>query len=125
VPPGPQVPATVALCTGSYRLSKRTTQQVMADLFGVPMRVGTISQSEQATTTVVVEPVEAARASVAYRKATQPDMGLAAVAEGLEFTKRTGERAWEMAGGANPGGVNRGQQTATAYGGVSGCSRKD
>jgi transposase len=61
---GPRVHATVALCTGSYRLSKRTTQQVMADLFGVPMSVGTISQSEQATTAVVAEPVEAARASV-------------------------------------------------------------
>ena len=43
---------TVVLCTGAYRLSKRTTQQVMDDLFGVPMRVGTISQSEKATTAV-------------------------------------------------------------------------
>jgi hypothetical protein len=42
----------VVLCTGAYRLAKRTTQQVMADLFGVPMRVGTISQLEQATTKV-------------------------------------------------------------------------
>ncbi len=61
---GPRVHATVALCTGSYRLSKRTTQQVMDDLFGVPMSVGTISQSEQATTEVVAEPVEEARAFV-------------------------------------------------------------
>lgn len=49
---GPRVHATVALCTGSYRLSKRTTQQVRDDLFSVPMRVGTISQSEKATTEV-------------------------------------------------------------------------
>src|SRR5438093_2996474 len=61
---GPRVHATVALCTGAYRLSKRTTGQVMDDLFGVPMSVGTISQSEQATTEVVAEPVEEARASV-------------------------------------------------------------
>jgi len=61
---GPRVHATVALCTGSYRLSKRTPQQVMDDLFGVPMSVGTISQSEQATTEVVAEPVEEARAFV-------------------------------------------------------------
>ena len=39
----------VALCTGSYRLSKRTTGQGMEDIFGVPMRVGTINQAEQAT----------------------------------------------------------------------------
>ncbi len=49
---GSRVHATVALCTGSYRLSKRTTQQAMEDLFGVPMRVGTISQSEKTTTEV-------------------------------------------------------------------------
>ena len=61
---GPRVHATVALCTGSYRLSKRMTGQVMDDLFGVPMSVGTISQSEKATTEVVAEPVEAARAYV-------------------------------------------------------------
>lgn len=58
---GPRVQATVALCTGSYRLSKRTTQQVMDDLFGVPMSVGTISQLEQATTQVVAAPVQEAR----------------------------------------------------------------
>jgi len=61
---GPRVHATVALCTGAYRLSKRTTGQVMDDLFGVPMSVGTISQSEKATTEVVAEPVEEARAYV-------------------------------------------------------------
>ena len=36
----------------------------MDDLFGVPMSVGTISQSEKATTAVVAEPVEEARAYV-------------------------------------------------------------
>src|SRR5499433_3427461 len=55
---GPRVHATVALCTGSYRLSKRTTQQVMDDIFGVPMSVGTISQSEQTTTAVLAPPAE-------------------------------------------------------------------
>ena len=63
-PYGPRVHATVALCTGSYRLSKRPTAQVMDDLCGVPRRVGTISQSEQATTAVVAAPVEEARAYV-------------------------------------------------------------
>ena len=49
---GPRVHATVALCTGAYRLSKRMTGQVLDDVFGVPMRVGTVSQSEKATTQV-------------------------------------------------------------------------
>lgn len=61
---GPRVQATVALCTGAYRLSKRTTQQVMAEVFGVPMSVGTISPLEQATTAAVAAPVEDARTYV-------------------------------------------------------------
>jgi transposase len=42
-------------------LSKRTTQQVMDEVFGVPMSVGTISQLEHATTAAVAAPVEEAR----------------------------------------------------------------
>jgi transposase len=61
---GPRVQATIALYTGAYRLSKRTTQQAMAEVFGVPMSVGTISQLEQATTEAVAAPVEEARTYV-------------------------------------------------------------
>ena len=61
---GPRVQATVSLCTGSYRLSKRTTQQMMDEVFGVPMRVGTIGPVEQATTAAVAAPREEARSSV-------------------------------------------------------------
>src|SRR5262249_10435395 len=53
---GPRVQATVALCTGAYRLSKRTTQQMMEEVCGVPMRVGTSSPLEQATTEAVAAP---------------------------------------------------------------------
>jgi transposase len=70
---GPRVHATVALCTGSYRLSKRTTGQVMDDLFGVPMSVGTISQSEKATTEVLAEPVEEARTYVHAQRVAHLD----------------------------------------------------
>src|SRR6267143_3397658 len=58
---GPRVQATVALYTGAYRLSKRTTQHVMDEVFGVPMSVGTIGPLEQATTAAVAAPVEEAR----------------------------------------------------------------
>jgi transposase len=61
---GPRVQATVALYTGAYRLSKRTTQQVMDDVCGVPVSVGTISQLEQATAAAVAAPVEEARTYV-------------------------------------------------------------
>ena len=47
---GPRVQAMVALCTGAYRLSKRTTQQMMHAVFAIPLSIGTISQLERATT---------------------------------------------------------------------------
>jgi transposase len=61
---GPRVQAVVALCTGAYRLSKRTTQEVIADLFGVSMSLGTISHLEQATVQAMAAPVAEARAYV-------------------------------------------------------------
>ena len=61
---GPRGQATVALYTGAHRLSKRTTQQRMDEVLGVPWSVGTISQLEQATTEVWAAPVEEARTSV-------------------------------------------------------------
>ena len=70
---GPRVHATVAVCTGSYRLSKRTTQQAMEDLFGVPMSVGTISQSEQTTTEVIADPVQEARGYVEEQRVAHLD----------------------------------------------------
>src|SRR5215471_13276810 len=70
---GPRVQATVALYTGAYRLSKRTTQQMMDDVFGVPVSVGTISQLEQATTAAVAAPVEEARTAVQTQKVAHLD----------------------------------------------------
>jgi transposase len=67
VPPGgfgPRVQAIVALCTGAYRLSKRTTQEVMADLFGLPVSLGTIPHLEQAAVQAVATPVAEAQAYI-------------------------------------------------------------
>jgi transposase len=61
---GPRVPAIVTLCTGTYPLSKRTTQEVMADLFGLSMSLGTIPHLEQATGQAVADPVAEARTSI-------------------------------------------------------------
>jgi transposase len=82
---GPRVHATVALFSGSYRLSKRTTAQALADLFGVPMSVGTIIQSEKTTTEVLAEPVEEARGYV-------QDQGVAHLDE--TSWREAGKRAW-------------------------------
>lgn len=82
---GPRVQATVALYTGSYRLSKRTTQQAMAEVFGVPMSVGTISQLEQATTEAVAAPVEEARRYVHEQEVAHLDE---------TSWRQGGKRAW-------------------------------
>src|SRR2546422_5116904 len=82
---GPRVQATVALCTGSYRLSKRATQQVMEEVFGVPMSVGTISPLEQATTAAVATPVEEARTYVHEQEVAHLDE---------TSWRQGGKRAW-------------------------------
>jgi transposase len=61
---GPRVQAITALCTGAYHLSKRTTQSVLEDLFGLPMSLGTLANLEQATVHALAEPVAEARAYV-------------------------------------------------------------
>ena len=54
-------------------MAKRTTQHVMDEGFGVPMRVGTIGPLEQATTEAVAAPVEEARTSVQAQEVAHLD----------------------------------------------------
>jgi len=61
---GPRAQAVAALCTGAYRLSKRTTQRALDDLFALPMSLGTLSTLEVGTTQAVAAPVEEARTYV-------------------------------------------------------------
>jgi transposase len=61
---GPRLQAIAALCTGAYHLSKRTTQRVLEDLFGVALGLGTIAHLEQATVQAVATPVAEARGYV-------------------------------------------------------------
>jgi len=82
---GPRGQATVALCTGAYRLSKRTTQQMMDEVFGVPMSVGTISPLERATTEVLAAPVEEARTYVQAQEVAHLDE---------TSWRQGGKRAW-------------------------------
>ncbi len=70
---GPRVQAIAALCTGAYHLSKRTTQSVLEDLFGVSLCVGTIAHLEQATVQAVAEPVAEARGYVQRQAAAYLD----------------------------------------------------
>lgn len=61
---GPRVQATVAMCTGAYRLSKRLTQGLLADMFGLVMSLGTLSNLEQTVASTLSEPVGQARSYV-------------------------------------------------------------
>jgi transposase len=54
---GPRLTATVAVCTGVYHLSKRTTAGLLADLFGVELAVGSITACERAASAAVATPV--------------------------------------------------------------------
>jgi transposase len=82
---GPRVQAMGALCTGAYRLSKRTTHQVMDEVFGVPMSVGTISPLEQATTEALAAPIEEARTYVQAQEVAHLDE---------TSWRQGGKRAW-------------------------------
>ena len=67
VPPGafgPRLETTVAVCTGVYHLSRRTTVGVLADLFGVDLALGSVTACERAASAAVAGPVAEAHAYV-------------------------------------------------------------
>jgi transposase len=70
---GPRAQAITALCTGAYHLSKRTTQRVLEDLFGVSMGLGPVANLEQATAQALAEPVAKAWAYVQAQPAAYLD----------------------------------------------------
>ena len=61
---GPRVQALVGLLSGSYRLSKRLMEELLADAFGVELSLGTVCGLEQQVSQAVGAPVEAARVHV-------------------------------------------------------------
>jgi transposase len=54
---GPRLQAVVAVASGSYRMSKRTIEDMLADFFGVEIALGSISKLEQATAAALADPV--------------------------------------------------------------------
>jgi transposase len=94
-PYGPRVHATVALCPGASRLSKRTPGQGREDIVGGPRRVGPSTQSAQAPTAGGAAPVGAACACVAEH----------AVAHGDETSWRQGAKRAGGWGAVTSGGT--------------------
>jgi transposase len=70
---GPRLEATVAVCTGVYHLSRRTTVGLMADLFGVDLALGTVSACEQAVSEAVAAPVAEAHGYVQQQAVVYAD----------------------------------------------------
>ena len=92
---GPRVQAMTALCAGAYHLSKRTTQGVREDLFGVSIGLSTLAHLEEATTQAVAEPVAEARRDVQQHPAAYPDetgVARASSARGCGPRSRPGAR---------------------------------
>jgi transposase len=61
---GPRLTAIVGILTGCYRMSKRIAVEVMRDLFGVDMSVGSVPACEQAVSASVAAPVAEAHEHV-------------------------------------------------------------
>ena len=70
---GPRLTAVVALCSGVYRLSKRTTCALLSDLFHVDMALGSVTSCEQQSSGVLAEPVAEARRYVAAQSVAYAD----------------------------------------------------
>lgn len=54
---GPRLTAVVSLCSGKYRLSKRLIQSILADLLGVDLSLGSVSNLEQEMSASLAVPV--------------------------------------------------------------------
>jgi transposase len=61
---GPRLLALIGALTGGYRLSKRLTQGLLADLFGIDLSVGAISQAEAELSAALAPIVHEAHAHV-------------------------------------------------------------
>jgi transposase len=70
---GPRITAMVGICTGKFRMSKRSVQDLLADFCGVTVGLGSISKMEQTVSAAVAPAVEAAEAHVRTQPVVHPD----------------------------------------------------
>jgi len=57
---GPRLQAIIAVCSGAYRLSKRSIEELLADFFKVRVSLGSIANIEQGISTLLAPPVDEA-----------------------------------------------------------------
>lgn len=70
---GPRLQAIVAVCSGAYRLSKRNTEALARDFFGVRISLGSISNLEHATSEALEQPFEEAHLQVKRSRRAHAD----------------------------------------------------
>jgi len=70
---GPRLQALAAVCTGVYHLSRRTTVELLRDLCGVPLALGSVSACEQAASQALATPVAAAHRFVQQQPVAHVD----------------------------------------------------
>jgi transposase len=82
---GPRLTALVALLTGKYRLSKRNTRELLFDLFGIELCIGTISAAEKRMSAALAGPVREAEEFIRQQGIVHADE---------TGWKERGKRAW-------------------------------
>lgn len=70
---GPRLQALAAVCTGVYRLSRRTTVGLLQDLCGVELALGSVTACESAASRALAAPVAAAHAHVQQQPVAHVD----------------------------------------------------
>ena len=70
---GPRLRALVALCAGRFRLSKRITQELLSDVLGIELALGSVSNIEQQVSAALAAPVEEARDFVRQQPVVHAD----------------------------------------------------
>lgn len=72
-PFGPRLQALMAVCAGSYHLSKRMIEELVSDFFGVEVSLGSVSNLEQDTSEALAEPVREAAAHIQQQPVVHAD----------------------------------------------------
>lgn len=70
---GPRLTGFIALCTGRLRLSKRLVQELVEDVLGVELGLGSVSNLEQTVSQALAGAVDEARAYVQTQPAVHQD----------------------------------------------------
>ena len=70
---GPRLCALVALCTGAYRMSKRSVEQLLRDVLGVKLCLGSLCALEQRVSQALEAPMQQALAALPQQPVANAD----------------------------------------------------